>query len=88
MEVDEEYHPKIIGRRGANVTKLRDDFGVNIQFPRRDDENQRIITITGYENDAEAAKEEILKIVRGYVSGTKFADFPLKLNCVVSLKYM
>ncbi|KAK3104810.1 hypothetical protein FSP39_010756 [Pinctada imbricata] len=70
VEVDEEYHPKIIGRRGANVKILRDDFKVNIQFPRKDDENQRLITITGYENDAEAAKEEILKIVRGYEEQT------------------
>merc|ERR1719361_1174231 len=26
-----EYHPKIIGRKGAVITKLRDDFKVNIQ---------------------------------------------------------
>merc|ERR1712088_587113 len=27
-----EYHPKIIGRKGAVITKLRDDFKVNIQL--------------------------------------------------------
>lgn len=30
-----EYHPKIIGRRGAVITKLRDDFDVNIQLPKK-----------------------------------------------------
>ena len=31
-----EYHPKIIGRKGAVITKLRDDFKVNIQLPKKE----------------------------------------------------
>ena len=67
MDVDPQYHSKIIGRRGAVVNKLRDDFDVNIQFPGRDDPpDSSTITITGYEDKAIAAKEQILKIVREY----------------------
>lgn len=67
-EVDPQYHSKIIGRRGAVVNKLRDQFDVNIQFPGKEDADTNIITITGYEDKANAAKTEILKMVRDYVS--------------------
>ncbi|CAC5382186.1 Vigilin [Mytilus coruscus] len=65
-EVDPQYHSKIIGRRGAVVNKLRDQFDVNIQFPGKEDPDTNIITITGYEDKANAAKAEILKMVRDY----------------------
>merc|ERR1719309_27043 len=31
VSVSPEYHPKIIGRKGAVITKLRDDYNVNIR---------------------------------------------------------
>lgn len=64
ITVDPNYHPKIIGRRGAVVTKLRSDHNVNISFPKKDDELDNIITITGYTANAEACREEILKMVQ------------------------
>jgi len=68
VEVNPEYHPKIIGRGGTVITKLRDDFGVQIQLPKKEAENCEVITITGFEADANAAKEAILKIVGQYES--------------------
>jgi polyribonucleotide nucleotidyltransferase len=62
---------KIIGRKGAVITKLRDDYKVNIQLPRKEADCQEVITITGLEEDAEAAKDEILKIVGQYESMVK-----------------
>ena len=75
LEVKPEYHPKIIGRRGAVITKLRDDFDVNIQLPKKDDGDDSIITITGYESNAIKAKEAILKIVNEYVRALILSDF-------------
>ena len=63
-----EYHTKIIGQKGAVITKLRDDFKVNIQLPKKEGDSQEDITITGLEENAEAAKNEILKIVGQYES--------------------
>jgi len=63
IEVDPEWHPKIIGRRGAVINKIRSDHGVQISFPRREDEIDNVITIQGYEEATHAAKEDILKIV-------------------------
>lgn len=57
--------PKIIGRRGAVINKIRANHGVQISFPRKEDagEDQSTIRIQGYEDAAKAARDEILKIV-------------------------
>ena len=68
VEVNPEYHPKIIGRGGAVISKIRDDFDVQIQLPRKEAEEQSIITITGYEKQANEARNAILKIVGEFES--------------------
>merc|ERR1739848_97369 len=68
VEVNPEYHPKIIGRGGEVIKKLRDDFDVQIQLPKKDAPNSEVITITGFEAAANSAKEAILKIVGQFES--------------------
>ncbi|KAM9384852.1 high density lipoprotein binding protein a isoform 2-T2 [Pholidichthys leucotaenia] len=63
ITVDPKYHPKIIGRKGAVITNIRTEHDVNIQFPEKNDENQDQITITGYEQNAIAARNAIQVIV-------------------------
>lgn len=63
FEVDPEWHPKIIGRRGAVINKIRGDHGVQIIFPKKEDEIDNVIRVQGYEENANAAKADILKIV-------------------------
>lgn len=62
LEIDPIWHSKIIGRRGAVINKIRANHNVQISFPRKEDEADNIITIQGYEENANAAKDEILKI--------------------------
>ena len=62
--MDPAYHPKIIGRRGTVISKIRDAHKVNIQFPDRDSD---LITITGYEDKANAAKDDIMALVHELV---------------------
>ncbi|KAF6209513.1 hypothetical protein GE061_015260 [Apolygus lucorum] len=66
LEVDPDFHPKIIGKRGANVSKIRDKYGVQINFPRRGDPDEAVISIQGYEENAAAARDEILSMVEEY----------------------
>jgi len=68
VEVAPEYHPKIIGRSGGVISKIRTDFDVMIQLPRKDAEEQSIITIMGYEQNANDARDAILKIVGQFES--------------------
>ncbi|XP_074655321.1 vigilin-like [Tubulanus polymorphus] len=70
IHVDPKHHPKIIGRKGAVISKIRMDHDVNIQFPERKEENEDLITIVGYEKNASAAKADILEIVRELESKT------------------
>jgi len=64
IQVDPEYHPKIIGHKGAVITKIRDKYNVNIQLPKKNLPEEDIITITGFEEQANAARDEILAIVK------------------------
>eukprot|EP00731_Ephydatia_muelleri_P015246 Em0008g966a len=63
IKVDQKYHPNIIGRKGATIQKLREEHDVRVRLPAKEDPNPDEITITGYEHQVNAAKEEILKIV-------------------------
>merc|ERR1712050_455967 len=50
------------------IKKLREDFDVQIQLPKKEAPNSEVITITGFEADANKAKEAILKIVGQFES--------------------
>ncbi|RXG56235.1 Vigilin [Armadillidium vulgare] len=62
LRIDPEYHPRIIGKKGSVITKIREKHDVNIQFPARGGSEEDLITITGYEKNCEGAKEAILAI--------------------------
>jgi len=63
IQVDPEFHPKIIGRKGAVISEIRKKYDVVIQLPKKEDPDEDVITITGVEEKALAARDEILKIV-------------------------
>lgn len=71
IRVNPNHHPKIIGKKGAVISKIREKYDVQIQFPElkkgHDDYNNEadadLITIIGYEKNANDAKNEILKLV-------------------------
>ncbi|XP_075969599.1 satellite-binding protein 1 Dp1 [Anticarsia gemmatalis] len=63
FKVDPDYHPLVIGKGGAVITKIRTDYGVQINLPKRGEPDDDIITIQGYEDKANQAKEAIMAIV-------------------------
>ena len=68
FEVDPQYHSKIIGAKGAVISRIRTDHNVRINLPRRDDPDNSTISILGLEANALAARDEILQIVDKHVS--------------------
>lgn len=65
--VEPQYHPKIIGKRGAVISKIRAKYNVQINVPESGKGNPEagdVITVIGYEKDALLAKEAILAIVK------------------------
>ncbi|XP_026745631.1 vigilin-like [Trichoplusia ni] len=63
FKVDPEYHPLVIGKGGSVITKIRTDYGVQINLPKRGEPDDDVITIQGYEDKAQQAKEAIMAIV-------------------------
>jgi polyribonucleotide nucleotidyltransferase len=59
LAVPVEFHSKLIGIGGENITKLRDEFDVNIQMPDRSKGDSEIIKITGFQENAENAAKAI-----------------------------
>ena len=69
--VEPKYHPKIIGRKGVIIDRIRKDHEVQIQVPSmKSDEGSDVITLTGYERNCQAAKEEIERMVKELVRST------------------
>jgi len=70
LYVDPHLHRNIIGIKGAVINQIRTKHDVQIQFPPRHasssslPSDQTLITITGYEEKVQAAKEEISAIVK------------------------
>ncbi|XP_063359455.1 vigilin [Cydia amplana] len=63
FKVDPEYHPLVIGKSGVVITKIRTDYGVQINLPKRGEPDDDVITIQGYEDKAHQAKDAIMAIV-------------------------
>lgn len=61
IEIDPQYHSKIIGRKGAVINQIRADCDVQIRLPRTNTESA--ITIQGYEEATAKARDAIQKIV-------------------------
>ena len=68
VEVNPEYHPKIIGRKGETIGKLRMNHSVEVHLPKKGEADENIITIRGYEDNVIKAKEEIEAIVHQFES--------------------
>lgn len=51
VALDARFHPRLIGQRGRNVKKVMEEFGVEITFPRTD-ENPNQVIISGKNEDA------------------------------------
>lgn len=68
IEVDPNYLPKIIGRQGLVVSKIRRDHDVQIVFPQKGESEENIITIIGYEKNTYEARDDIMKIVNELVN--------------------
>jgi len=68
VSVDPKFHPKIIGRRGTVVSKIRQDHNVQVTMPDKDSDHPDVVVITGLEENTLAARQDILDIVHDLVS--------------------
>lgn len=63
-----EYHRFLIGRGGAKIRKVRDEFDARIIFPQKEsDDDSDAILIIGRKENVEKAKEHLLKLIKDLV---------------------
>jgi len=73
MVIESEFHPMIIGKKGETVRNLRKKYGVQVNLPRRGEGiNKNIVTVVGYQQSAESARDEIQEMVNKLVSFFSF----------------
>ncbi|KAG8224048.1 hypothetical protein J437_LFUL001125 [Ladona fulva] len=61
VPIYKQFHKFIIGKRGANIQKIRDETQTKIELPAEGVEND-VITITGKKENVEEARKRIQKI--------------------------
>ena len=65
-QVDQKYHRHIIGKGGANVTRIKEETKVSIKIPS-DKEASNVIRIEGNPEGVAIAKKELLEMVHKMV---------------------
>jgi len=76
VNVDPQFHSKIIGKKGATINKLREKYDVNVRIPDRADQDPTLITIIGFQEKAEQAREAIIDIA-GELASQITMDVPI-----------
>ncbi|EGD76259.1 hypothetical protein PTSG_00962 [Salpingoeca rosetta] len=61
VHVFRKFHPDIIGKGGETINRIRNETNTRINVPAAEEEND-YITIVGYKQDVEKAKQAILDI--------------------------
>lgn len=62
IEIDSRVMSRFIGYKGRNIRKIMDDFKVDIKFPRPEDENPNLVTISGHEENVLDCKDHLLNL--------------------------
>ena len=68
IDIDARVHNRIIGRGGAQIRKLMEEYKVDVRFPKSSDENKNLIEITGDEDNCYDCQDQLLNLEEEYVS--------------------
>lgn len=77
VRISKEVYPKIIGKGGAQIRKIRDETDTKIDFPRENSDSD-VIVITGKKENVGKAKHMIEAIEKETVCIDEFLDCMLQ----------
>ena len=80
VEIDQKYHGHIIGRNGANLTRIKEETGVSIRVPP-DNERSNVIRIEGSPEGVVTAKKELMEMSSKMVRKPSFSFCVCGLCC-------
>ena len=75
VRIDRAVHSRLIGARGRAITKIMDDYKVDIRMPGRDAEDPDLVIISGREDDVLDCREHLLNLEEEYVCYPCFLFF-------------
>jgi len=65
IEIDHRVHSRLIGARGKAISKVMEQYRVDVRFPR--DKTSSTVVITGLVENVEDVKEHLMALAEDYV---------------------
>ena len=67
VTIDSRIHARLIGARGRAISKMMEEFRVDIRMPGRDSSNPDLIVVEGREDDVLDCCDNLLNLEEEYV---------------------
>jgi len=65
--IDHRVHSRLIGAKGRAISKIMDEFKVDMRMPGRDAEDPDVVIISGRPDDVDDCKHHLLNLEEEYV---------------------
>jgi len=83
VHIDHRVHSRLIGARGRAISKIMDDYKVDIRMPGRDADDPDLVIISGRDDDVEDCREHLLNLEEEYVCSLCFLIVTVLCSIVV-----
>ena len=72
VHIDNRVHSRLIGSKGRAISKVMEDYHVDIRMPGRDAADPDLVVITGLEEDVIDCRSHLLNLEEEYVCILRF----------------
>ncbi|XP_035908442.1 vigilin [Anopheles stephensi] len=73
IHLDERVHRRFIGFRGKRLREIKEQFGVDITFPRMDDADKSLVILAGTPDNVEACRDYLLNLEEEFLQDVSAA---------------
>uniref|UniRef100_A0A182T6J2 K Homology domain-containing protein n=1 Tax=Anopheles maculatus TaxID=74869 RepID=A0A182T6J2_9DIPT len=73
IHLDERVHRRFIGFRGKRLREIKEQYGVDITFPRMDDADKSLVTLAGTPDNVEACRDYLLNLEEEFLQDVSAA---------------
>ncbi|XP_053677123.1 vigilin [Anopheles nili] len=73
IRIDERVHRRFIGFRGKRLREIKEQYGVEITFPRMDDADKSLVTLAGTPDNVEACRDYLLNLEEEFLQDVSAA---------------
>jgi len=82
--IDHRVHSRLIGAKGRAISKIMDEYKVDVRMPGRDAEHPDLVIITGLEADVQDCQEHLRNLEEEYVGYRCFVLASFVYHCYCS----